>query len=149
MASSAMARDTLPAMPKQMPGRVDLVSLGSVPAPTAGAPSGLPPHEQAALEEIRRRVKEGADVVCIIHSRDNPGAKSEVIMLDHASPEFVRQLSADARPQDRPYQTSLELPQPRKKLLEWSATDGKAADRGWRAEGGNLGAARGSVRPAQ
>lgn len=138
-APSALARNTLPAIPKPTPGTVDLAALGSASAPMTGASTGLPPHERAALEEIGRRIKEGAEVVCIIRSREAPAAKSEVIMLDHASPEFVRLLSVDARPQNRPYPTSLELRSPRKKLLEWSAADDKAADGGWRAEGASDG----------
>jgi hypothetical protein len=59
-------------------------------------------------------------------------------MLDHASPEFIKQLSATARPQDKPFPTSLVLPSPRKKLLEWSAdqkTEGeRPADSGWQAD---------------
>ena len=103
-----------------------------MPASLSGI--ALPAHEQAALDEIRRHVKEGAEVVCIIRSRENLSAKSEVIMLDHASPEFIKQLSADARPQDKPFPTSLELRTPRKKLLEWSAPGQSPPDGGWRAD---------------
>lgn len=136
----------LPGMPGPMPGVTDLASLNA--PPSAGSPSPvvpavatepvattLPAHEQAALDEIRRRGKEGAEVIILVRPRNNPEAKSEVIMLDHASPELIRQLSSETQQQssvrevtvagnnqDRRYQneTSLELPKPRKILLEWS-----------------------------
>jgi thiol-disulfide isomerase/thioredoxin len=58
----------------------------------AVAPSnGLPPAEQAALEEILRR-RVDAEVVCIIRPKD-PSGKSEVITLDRVSPEFIQALS--------------------------------------------------------
>jgi hypothetical protein len=81
----------------------------------------LPPHEQAALEEIHRRLKDGSEVVCIIRPRGNPDAKSEVIMLDRASPEFVKQIASEGRRTDMTYKTSQGFPKPRKILLEWTA----------------------------
>jgi hypothetical protein len=116
----AMA-NPVPAMPKQMPGPTDLAGLGAAPAAAAEAPAALAPHEQAALDELRRHKKEGMEVIFIVHSRDNPNAKSEVFVLDNASPEVIRQLSAEGRPQEKPFPTSMEVPKPRKKLLEWSA----------------------------
>jgi hypothetical protein len=124
-APAALAANPVPVMPKQMPGPTDLAALAAAPA-AAEEPAKLPPYEQAALDEVRRRRKEeGTEVIFIIRSRDNPNAKSEVFMLDNASPEFIRRLSAEARPAEKPYYptypTSLEVPKPRKKLLEWSA----------------------------
>jgi len=136
-----------PAMPGPLCGAAsdvtDLTSSGAPPpAPgpvvvpaTAIEPIGnLPPHEQAALEELRRRAKEGAEVICIVRPRNNPEGKSDVIVLEHASQEFVRQLAADGRRQDQPFHTSLELPNPRKALpgprkvlLEWSLPPGAPA----------------------
>ncbi len=58
--------------------------------------AALPPGEQAALEEIRRRGA-NSEVICIIRSH-NPDGKSEVITINNASPAFVRALtSPDAR----------------------------------------------------
>jgi hypothetical protein len=118
-----------PPMSAPMPNSPELATLGSTQAPAAAGPTaGLPPQEQAAMEEIRHRLKEGAEIVCIVRPRGDPNAKSEVIMLDRASPELLRQLASEARRQDRPYPTSLEvpreLPKPRKILLEWSASNG-------------------------
>jgi thiol-disulfide isomerase/thioredoxin len=121
--AAALARNAPPTMPSRMPGMPEAAALATLPANGVQAATGLLPHEQAAMDEINRRVQEGAEVLCIIRSRENPSAKSEVIMLDHASPKFIQQLSANARIQDKPYQTSLELPNPRKKLLEWSAPE--------------------------
>jgi thiol-disulfide isomerase/thioredoxin len=116
--AAALTANPAPAMPKQMPGTTE---LGGVTAAAAmgAAPTALAPHEQAALDEVRRYKKEGKEVIFIIRSRDNPDAKSEVFMLDNASAEFLRQLSAEGRPQEKPYPTSLEVPKPRQKLLEW------------------------------
>jgi hypothetical protein len=105
-------------MPGAISGSTDLAALGA--PSSAGSATALPAHERAFIEEIRRYEKEGADIVCIVHPRGKPNAKSEVLMLDHASPGCVQQLSADARRQDRRYETSLELPRPRKVVLEWT-----------------------------
>lgn len=111
-----------PSAPQQTPGPADLASLDSASSPAAAPATGLPPHEQAALDEIRRRKKEGAKIIFIVCSRDNPNAKSEIFELNNASPAFQKQLADEVRPQQKVYQeTSLELPKPRKILLEWSA----------------------------
>jgi hypothetical protein len=92
------------------------------PLPRGGdASAKLPPHEQAALDEIHRRLKDGAEVVCVIRPRGKPNAQSEVFMLDRASPEFVKQIASEGRRPDKPYETSLDLPKPRRILLEWTA----------------------------
>lgn len=114
---AASAANPVPDMPKQMPGSTE--PTGVVAAAATEPSAALAPHEQAALEEVRRHRKEGKEVIFIIRSRDNPDAKSEVFMLDNASSEFIRQLSAEGRPQEKPYPTSLEVPKPRQTLLEW------------------------------
>ena len=65
------------------------------------ASAGLNPVEHAALEEIMRRAAD-SEVVCIIRPHD-PGGKSEVITLQHVSPDFVRELAdrAGAAPATR------------------------------------------------
>jgi hypothetical protein len=52
----------------------------------------LTPAEEATLAEIRKRA-EGAEVICIVRPLDDPRAKSEVIVIDRASPGLLRQLS--------------------------------------------------------
>lgn len=89
----------------------------------------LAPGEQMALEDIRRQVKEGSEVVCIIRNGHDPNAKSQVITLDRASGAFVKQLTGEAQPGDPRRETALEIPRPRTPLLEWDA------ETGWRHRG--------------
>jgi thiol-disulfide isomerase/thioredoxin len=115
---------TIPSMPASLPEMPQMPSASSASGLPGFAAAGLPAHEQAALEEIRRSRKGGAEVVIIVRPRDNAESKSEVFVLDHASAEFRKQLVDVTRAPDRVYQeTSMELPKPRKKLLEWSAGD--------------------------
>ena len=114
---SALATAGAPSMPQRMPGPADFTSLNAAAGLTMERPSTLPPQEQAALDEIQRRKKEGFEVVIIVRPRNNPNAKSEVFMLDNASPEFLKR----TQPRQDKHLTSLVLPKPRKKLLEWSA----------------------------
>jgi len=109
-----------PAMPKQMPRSSDVAQV--MDAPTRSSEDGadgrasdrqrrLSGEEQAALEEIRRRRSEGAEVVCVIRSRSQPQGPSEIIVLDDASPAFLARLAAEAktgRHQAR-HLTSLEI----------------------------------------
>ncbi len=106
----------------QMGDNVAAASFNSVAQSAVQAPvGGMNSDESAAMDEIRRQLKDGAEVVCIIRPRNKPNAASEVIMLDKASPEFVRQLSAAAKPKDNRQLTSLEVAKPRKTILEWSS----------------------------
>jgi S1-C subfamily serine protease len=84
----------------------------------------LAPGEQTALEEVHRRMKEGAEVMVITHDRGNPDAKAEVFTLEGASPAFVNRLKATARAQEGPQPTSLDVPRPRKPILEWDCQRG-------------------------
>ena len=118
--AATLAAVAPPPLPESMPGVAE-----SAPPPRSDE---LSDQEQAALDEIRRQLKDGAEVVCIIRPRNKPGAKSEVIMLDRASPEFLERLAAERRRQDGRHETSLEVPRPRRKLLEWTAPDGKPAE---------------------
>jgi thiol-disulfide isomerase/thioredoxin len=104
-----------------------------IPAPVADAApastvavdrGGLAPGEQAALDEIHRRVMQGAEVVCIIRDRHDPDARSQVISLDRASAAFVDQLSAAARPASGRVPTSLDIPRSRTPILEWDLESG-------------------------
>lgn len=97
---------TAPAMADEMPaanppaGSVAPLAVATI-EPGGGAASGgdgsaLSPQEQAALAEIQARAGE-AEVVCIIRPLADPNAKSEIIVLNQASPEFVRQLAEASR----------------------------------------------------
>jgi hypothetical protein len=69
------------------------------------APGSLSAEETAALAEIRRRAA-GAEVICIVRPLSDPRAKSEIIVLDRASPEFLQQLTAEERTQNARHLTS-------------------------------------------
>ena len=115
----------LPAAP-ETPAAAPPSALCAIPSRAAAAkqsageaddPAGLAPDEQSAWDEIQRCRKDGAEVVCIINSRDGQG-KSKVIVLDHhPSPAFLTLLKA-------PQLTSLEVRRPRTPILEWDATTG-------------------------
>lgn len=77
-------------------GPVPTSSRQEAPQGVAAQPGGrLTPEEMAALEEIRRRRAEGAEVICIIRSPDDPTGKSEILRLDRASGAFLQQLAAE------------------------------------------------------
>lgn len=110
-----------PAMPDQMPGPAkDPSTAGWMPtsdasraAPTAAQSraAGLTAEESAALAEIRRRGA-GAEVICIVRPLSDPRAKSEIIVLDRASPEFLEQLTAEQSVQQARHLTSARQPKP-------------------------------------
>jgi thiol-disulfide isomerase/thioredoxin len=136
------ARGDLPSprtLPGTAPGATEIATSSS-PPPLPGPPvvpatavepvgsSALPAHEQAALDEIRRREREGSKVIIVVCPRGNSDGKGDVIVVDHATQGFVKQLAADGQRQDRRYEkTSLELPKPRKVILEWSLPPGAPA----------------------
>lgn len=120
LSSGAMVAVTPPQMPKEMPPPEEIVRPTDLvrgaplspqgPAPLENAASaGLGPtgstrphtlsaEEKATLDELRRRQAEGAEIICVIRPRHKPDAPSEIVVLDHASPEFLRQLRASAAP---------------------------------------------------
>ncbi|MGW8257376.1 MAG: trypsin-like peptidase domain-containing protein [Thermoguttaceae bacterium] len=112
-------------MPHISPANANLQAIGAM----GQSPSRALNHtEQAALEEIRRHLKQGAEVICVVRPRNNPQAKSQVIMIDKASPEFIAQLAAEAKSKEGRQLTSLELSRPKQPALQWSSNAN-----GWRA----------------
>lgn len=116
-----------PMMPEQMPQMRDEERLAEVqardnvvlpvrhplPGPVsseAGTTATLSPDEMAALEEIRRRKAAGAEVICIIRSRSQPQGKSEILVLDDASPEFLQRVAEESGEVRRRQLTSFEIP---------------------------------------
>jgi len=77
-------------------------------ATTASGAASLSAAEQAALAELGN-LTAGAEVVCIVRPLADPRAKSRVLVIDNASPEFLRQLASDSRRQDARQTTSLEV----------------------------------------
>lgn len=107
LASGApLASSQPPPMAREMPGPADLARVphaSGVPRDNrtdlGGADDAerLSGEEEAALEEIRRRKSEGAEVVCVVRSRSNPEARSEIIVLDNVSSAFLEQLACESR----------------------------------------------------
>jgi len=117
-------------MPKEFPSR-------PAPAIAAASPRRLGAAEQATLDEIRRRLEEGAEVICVVHPRNDPGARGEITLMEKASPQFLRQLAAEARMQNNLQPTSLEvLPErsPRRAVVPVARLSPAGADNanGWR-----------------
>jgi len=71
-----------PPMPSQMP---------RPSRSTATATPRLSTEEQAALEEIGRRLQQGAEVICVVRPHADPQAQSEIIVLGRVSADFHRQ----------------------------------------------------------
>ncbi|MCS7304719.1 MAG: thioredoxin domain-containing protein [Thermoguttaceae bacterium] len=59
---------------------------------------GLRPEESALLAELARRRRQGAEVIFIVRPTDDPHAKSEIFVLQDASPELLAQLGAAGQP---------------------------------------------------
>ncbi len=97
-----------PAMPRQMPQAALAPTSGHAGAGPATA-AQLSTGERAALAELAERAGD-AEVICIIRPRNNPNAKSEIIVLNHASPLFLEQLSKQQTPPRDPHLTSLDVP---------------------------------------
>ena len=124
--------------PPSDPSPPDRLPARPVSAPVDGSPR-LSATEQAALDEIRRRLQEGAEickrleegaeVICVVRSRRDPRAKSEIIMLDKVSPQFLKQLAAEAGargPRDL-VPTLMEIPRNAQAPRSWAA-----GAEGWR-----------------
>ncbi|MHC4405013.1 MAG: trypsin-like peptidase domain-containing protein [Planctomycetota bacterium] len=135
--SSLVTTDPAP-MPRQMPGSSDLVRLASLPPRRSGSPAETTPAgragpmsgtEQAAIEEIRKRVSQGAEVICVVRSRSDPERPSEVFVLNNASPAFVERLASEIGCGQPPecHLTSLDIP---RRPLEKTAATGTRAVRG-------------------
>ena len=77
-----------PTMPKRMPPPSDLLAPTGVTTPAASR-SAISSEERTALEEIERRRSDDAEVICVIRSRSNPKAPSEIIVIDKASPALL------------------------------------------------------------
>ena len=76
--------------------------------PAGGALKQLTPAETATLAALGSKVQ-GAEVICIVRSLTDPQAKSEIIVLDRASPAFMERLSAEQGNQGARHLTSLDV----------------------------------------
>ena len=102
-----------PPMPTQMPRQ-----RGD--SPLAEPDLRLSRAEQAALDEVRRRVKDGKEVIFLVRDPKNPSAKSEIFVLQNASERFLREVEVHTRGNEPLLPTSLEMPR-------------KSGSSGWRA----------------
>jgi hypothetical protein len=61
-------------------------------ARSADLPDRLTPDEQNAIDIIREK-SQNSEVICIFRPLNDPQAKSEIIVLDHASPALMNQIA--------------------------------------------------------
>jgi len=87
---TAIAATDPPAMPKQMPSPSDWSPSRDVAPPemsvrpvsaTLGSAAGLSAAQRTALEEIRRHMLAGDELVIVARRRQDPQARSEIIMI--------------------------------------------------------------------
>ena len=116
--------DEQPAPAWSAPPATAVASGDSARCAANAGPAALTGSEQATLDEIRRKLREGAEVVCIVRDRNDPKSQSEVFTLDRASPIFVNQLARAAQSPGTPHETSLEVPKRRTPIVEWDAEAG-------------------------
>ena len=111
--SLAAAERDLPAMPAKMPAvAAPEGSTTAVASALIGKlPAGLTTDEAATLAELRQKAR-GAEVICIVRPLSDPHARSEIIVLDKASPEFLQKLADEHRSEVEASRrlTSLEVP---------------------------------------
>lgn len=87
-----------------------LTNLASVPAAggnSVPASAGLNSQEAAALSAVQNA--ESAEVICIVRSLNDAQAKSEIVVLDKASPEFLNRLAAERNVQNGRRLTSMSV----------------------------------------
>jgi S1-C subfamily serine protease len=68
-------------------------------------------QERAAIAEISRR-GDHAEVICIVRSLDDPRGRSEIIVLDRASPDFLDMLVSQRKVQDGRTLTDMTVERP-------------------------------------
>ena len=82
------------------------------PQGAVGSSGSMTDEERATLEMLHAKSR-NAEVICIIRPRDNPGAKSEIIVLDRVSDQFAQNLGAGREPAATQQQlTSMQTPRP-------------------------------------
>jgi hypothetical protein len=96
---------TLLAMPQRMPA--SNLEPGQ-PSNQPAAATTLNPQEATLLSELKGKTA-GAEVICIVRSLTDPRAKSEIIVLDRASPDFLESLAVDRQRQEGRRLTSMSI----------------------------------------
>ncbi|HEX3657296.1 MAG TPA: trypsin-like peptidase domain-containing protein [Pirellulales bacterium] len=96
---------TLLAMPHRMPtSNLEPGQASNQPA----VATTLNPQEATLLSELKGKTA-GAEVICIVRSLTDPRAKSEIIVLDRASPDFLESLAVDRQRQEGRRLTSMSI----------------------------------------
>jgi S1-C subfamily serine protease len=96
--------------PPLMPAKMPPSTLSSTDARTdTGMKRQLTTEEAATLAELGEKARD-AEVICIVRPLNNPNAKSEIIVLDKASPAFLDRLSNERQGQPPREFTSLDSP---------------------------------------
>jgi thiol-disulfide isomerase/thioredoxin len=111
-ATIAAAHDTSapPLMSGKMPSPTPPASIPAQLRPVAsGSVAQLTAEEIATLAELREKAKD-AEVICIVRPLSDPHAKSEIIVLDKASPAFLKQLGVERIEEPAARLTSLAVP---------------------------------------
>jgi len=93
-----LAAITPPAMPAKMP---------ATPIPQ---PSTINPQPSLDPQLSTLNSSPDAEVICIVRSHSNSRAKSEIIVLDRATPGFLDWLATEQRSQSARQMTSLQVP---------------------------------------
>lgn len=81
-----------PMNPGAMPSAPPPAAIAPPAAVAASAGAALAKEEVALLEELQKKLADGAEVICIVRPRGNPQAKSEILMLERATPAMMDQL---------------------------------------------------------
>jgi hypothetical protein len=88
---------------------------------TAAAPAGAPAALSAREQSLLGDVSAGAEVVCIVRPLADARAKSRVVVLDRASPEFLAQLAdAQRRQESRTTTSYAKVEQPLFRIPDFS-----------------------------
>jgi thiol-disulfide isomerase/thioredoxin len=96
----------------------------TIPRAANAGSTGLSGAEQTTLDEIHRKLREGSELIVIVHDRNDPKSPSQVFTLNEASPIFVNQLARAAQAPVVKHYTSMEISKRRTPILEWDAEAG-------------------------
>ncbi len=88
---------------RQMPGPAS--AAGAIAEGMMPAAMGVAEADPTAMAQLRK-LSESAEVICIVRPLADPRAKSEVVVLDRASPAFLEQLAVDRQAQKSRHLTS-------------------------------------------
>lgn len=99
---------------RQVASAPDVVAASSArmrPAGSTGLRDGgqLSDDESAVVDLLRNKAQD-SELICIVRQRGNPEARSEIVVLDHVTPEFLQKLTGEPPMGEVKRLTSLETP---------------------------------------